>query len=630
MYQMTANRLALWVTSAAFLVSCSSPRPAPGPEAKRAESPAAAAIALPAYSEATIIPSGGREPGPLAPGMLASIYGTNLGPSTPCHGTPEAERLETPNPQRPNQTAIERQVFPKRLCDTEVLIGGAAAGLLYVGASQINFKVPQEMPLEAAVNVQVSYRGRLGPEALVVTSRVRDTAPAATLAERIWSAFQAVEWDAPYATPARGSATACQVVTQHKDMRGGLYGYAYYCAETRQDIVAESLYYPVDYRKPKVLLRRADFRLANGYPEISVEMERLLRDRLTRAYGPGAVPDHLFEIGVHPPEPGLSWNAGQIAIFLHRSRHYLAPVGVREGVQLIAVRREVLDERERRRALDEAFRTSTLLAHAAIARDLKQELGGAYIEPSEHPRTDRARARAEHEAREALFTLLRRAVQGERAERPAVLVAADDLATRLGGLLVVHPYQDGRGEISHEVPSAAGVRRNLASYGVKYDGIGHYSGALEYDHSLLRRAWKEFPDTAWGQRAFLMLQRLYCSGPGFECKDFSCFRQVIEEGEKFLQDYPDTPFRREQLYHLALANETWWSLSQAAEDDSTSMDVQVDQRSGDAARKRAIELYEELIRAYPDSPEAHAGMAILPRLKLSLDTAERAFFCFSC
>jgi hypothetical protein len=135
-----------------------------------------------------------------------------------------------------------------------------------------------------------------------------------------------------------------------------------------------------------------------------------------------------------------------------------------------------------------------------------------------------------------------------------------------------------------------------------------------------------------------MLQRLSCAVPNSGCKGPNCFREVIRQGDMFLRTYPESRFRKEQTYHLALAYETWWSLSQAQRGDPTAegapslvvVSDPIDRASGEAARKRAIELYQELISIAPESPEARAGQLQLPRLKLGLDTGERTFFCFSC
>lgn len=208
-------------------------------------------------------------------------------------------------------------------------------------------------------------------------------------------------------------------------------------------------------------------------------------------------------------------------------------------------------------------------------------------------------------------------------------MAADHLARRLSSLLVARSIQNGSENLSL-APGAAKLMKQLSAFGVQLGGIGHYSGDLAYDHTLLRRAWKEYPDTIWGQRAFLLSQRLACGLPDYGCKGPNCLLPVIEQGERFLAQYPDTTLRREQTYHLALAYETWWSLSEAKPSDVTAEGAGVSRASGERARVKAIELYEELRRTLPESAQARAAQAASRRLKLKLDTAERTFFCFSC
>ena len=498
-----------------------------------------------------------------------------------------------------------------------------------MSAGQINFKVPQQMPVEGTTEVQVLYKSLPGPIVVVPLTNAQATHSAKHLATEIWAGLQTVKWRRAYQTVTPGSPKECGTVPVHPNLRRGLYGHAYYCAQPMAGVIAESFYYPLDHVQPKTLLLRADFRLANEYPEMSAEVEQLLIQRLTSAYGPGTVLDRLlYEIGASFSKPGLSWRVGDVNVFLHRNRNYVAPIGVREGVQLIAVHREVLEERQRNHDVEEAFRTSSTLSDPVVAGALEKELGGRYFESRRRPETEGERVTEERDTRAVLLRLLREASEGGRGRRAAILVAADRLAVRLGSLLVTRSIANG-GESLAEAPGAGLTRLQLASYGVRYTGIGHYSGDLEYDRSLLRRAWKEFPETPWGQRAFLWLQS-GCSVPGLGCTGPNCFLAVIRQGESFLREYPQTPFRTEQIYRLALANETWWSLSRAEPDDPTAQGAQVDRNSGDHARKRAIELYEELLRTAPGSPEARAGQLSLPRLKLELSTGERMFFCFSC
>ncbi|MCC6857684.1 MAG: hypothetical protein IT158_03940 [Bryobacterales bacterium] len=111
----------------------------------------------------SVLPSGGSHPTSLAPGMLMSIYGSGLGPETACTGQADTARRETPSPQRPLQTFAETLIYPTRLCGVEVRVGGLPAGLLYVHSRQINFKAPQQTPLQGAAAVQVFRDGRPGP-----------------------------------------------------------------------------------------------------------------------------------------------------------------------------------------------------------------------------------------------------------------------------------------------------------------------------------------------------------------------------------------------------------------------------------------------------------------------------------
>jgi hypothetical protein len=231
-------------------------------------------------------------------------------------------------------------------------------------------------------------------------------------------------------------------------------------------------------------------------------------------------------------------------------------------------------------------------------------------------------------ARAALLRLLRRS-DGEPDQRAAALVAADDLAVRLGRLLVARTVERGS-EFLTLVADAENIRAQLAKHGIRYGDIGHYSGDLEYDRSLLHRAWTEYPDTLWGQRAFLMLQRLGCTDSPFRCPGPNCFISVIRQGEEFLNENPDSPVRSEQIYHLALAYDTWWSLGQAESGDITAMGARVTRASAERARLRAIDLYEQLLRIAPGTSKARAAQIALPRLKLKLDTGERTFFCYSC
>ncbi len=113
------------------------------------------------------------------------------------------------------------------------------------------------------------------------------------------------------------------------------------------------------------------------------------------------------------------------------------------------------------------------------------------------------------------------------------------------------------------------------------------------------------------------------------------FREVIQRGEAFLAGHPQTAFRKQVLYALAVANESWWSIARAPADDPIVSAPpyprrEVNARQAGAARFLAIQYYRQVVQLAPDSPEALSALRRLPRLELGLDTGQRRFFCSYC
>jgi hypothetical protein len=115
---------------------------------------------VPTFRVDSVLPSGSDRPVQLMPGMLVSIYGTDLGPRESCIGQADATKRETPSPLRPDQPLVETLIYPKQLCGVQVMFGDTPSGLLYVQGGQINFKVPQEAPMEGTAPLRVVYQGR--------------------------------------------------------------------------------------------------------------------------------------------------------------------------------------------------------------------------------------------------------------------------------------------------------------------------------------------------------------------------------------------------------------------------------------------------------------------------------------
>ena len=157
------------------------------------------------------------------------------------------------------------------------------------------------------------------------------------------------------------------------------------------------------------------------------------------------------------------------------------------------------------------------------------------------------------------------------------------------------------------------------------------------DPALLWRTWRESPNTAAGEAAFLALEnRGWNTDTREGCPaNPDLFREVIQRGEAFLAAHPRTAFRRQVLYALAVANESWWSIARAPADDPIVSAPpyprrEINARLAPAARSLAIQYYRQVVELAPDSPEALSALRRLPRLELGFDTGQRRFFCSYC
>jgi len=96
------------------------------------------------------------------------------------------------------------------------------------------------------------------------------------------------------------------------------------------------------------------------------------------------------------------------------------------------------------------------------------------------------------------------------------------------------------------------------------------------------------------------------------------FRTVIAHGEKFLAEHPSSPHRLDVTLALAMAYENWWSLSRARPGDDYVEPARYHD-GAEAARQKAIGIYEQIAKMAADSPEATYARRCLPRLKLGVD-----------
>lgn len=92
--------------------------------------------------------------GPVAPGLLVTIFGSGIGPSA----------LTTAQ-------ITAQGTFPTLIADTRVLFDGVAAPLVYVSANQVSAIVPYAVAEKSATSLQVEYKGlKTNSLALVVAA----------------------------------------------------------------------------------------------------------------------------------------------------------------------------------------------------------------------------------------------------------------------------------------------------------------------------------------------------------------------------------------------------------------------------------------------------------------------------
>jgi hypothetical protein len=106
------------------------------------------------------------------------------------------------------------------------------------------------------------------------------------------------------------------------------------------------------------------------------------------------------------------------------------------------------------------------------------------------------------------------------------------------------------------------------------------------------------------------------------------FRPVIERGEAFLKDHPNSAVWNAVALTVAQAHETAWSLAMGR---CVTGDIGWDWKNyvleAPRHRERAIELYEKLLRQPPAIPALRSANRRLQRLRLNVDTNYHRYWC---
>jgi len=173
------------------------------------------------------------------------------------------------------------------------------------------------------------------------------------------------------------------------------------------------------------------------------------------------------------------------------------------------------------------------------------------------------------------------------------------------------------------------VRRELESMrplGVRWEP-SHYVDFC-YQGSLLDSLVVRAGRNRWTDLAFLSFQEMGWE-TACDCASGSDqFRPVIERGEAFLKNHPNSTVRHAVALTVAQAHETAWSLAMGrcvAGDIGWNWTDYV--LEAPDHREQAIALYEQLLREAPGIPALRSVKQRLPRLKLDVDTNYHHYWC---
>jgi len=425
----------------------------------------------------------------------------------------------------------------------------------------------------------------------------------------IWGQLQAVSWGAPYAEWQRAhSQLACRAYSWGEDGRSPDELWAYRCAQAAQPVTAEWLFYALSLNEP-VTARLEQFRavVAGLSPAMLKEAHRELSGCLSSRYGAADDPGSVEQFGSAYWRDLWRWRSGDLEILLYLFEPPRAP----PCLEIMVRRRPLLDSLAAEQRLQDLVFGDSCGCCTPLDIQLAKQLGAEFPALASLLADEQA-GRDYQLGGQALIELIEAAETSSPERRAMLLLAADRLADRL---FVTERQSPGWDQ----------VRKQLAACGLNFewDELG---GGWGYTHDLLWRVWEDYQGTPWGEQAFLLIENRGWE-PHVGCGSGSDqFRMVIRNGERFLREHPQTPHRPDILLALAQAYETWWSVSQAGANDEYVDPTRYQEGAADA-RQKAIQYYEQVLRAAPASDHAAYVRLELPRLKLGLDTFQRRFFC---
>jgi len=225
-------------------------------------------------------------------------------------------------------------------------------------------------------------------------------------------------------------------------------------------------------------------------------------------------------------------------------------------------------------------------------------------------------AKSPDSARERfVFQLIDAAENGQADQRPAILLAADLVADEIWCP-------------SENKERCNQLRSQFAQHKLtlEYSELG---GGFYYQRDLLWWVWQQYPETDWGERAFVVLLELVWDTSRTCAKGSEQFREVIHQGESFLEQRPRSPHRAAMLLLVGQAYATWWSLSNETADSPMAdyVDPKRYNEGAEQGRLKAIGYFEQVVRLAAGTKFAEYAQQILPALRAKQIQNTYKFFC---
>jgi hypothetical protein len=225
--------------------------------------------------------------------------------------------------------------------------------------------------------------------------------------------------------------------------------------------------------------------------------------------------------------------------------------------------------------------------------------------------------------RPVLFGLLDAAKTVPADRRPATLFAAD--------LVASHLWCDKSDTGVVPQGDCARLQSDLARYDLTLKD-DHLGGGWYYPRDLLWHIWRDYADTEWGQRAFLLLLNDGWDTSATCEKGENQTREVIRQGESFLEHHSSSPYKTQVILMVGEAYETWWSLSRVRTgvDLAGYVDAKEFQEGAENARLKAINYYERLAQVVAETKfreYASERIAFLRQKQWTLADGWAKFFC---